>query len=432
MAISPETRSQAAALGPESPAAKQAIERLSSIYDDTRSLAPVDNSYRYWVASRPFDSDTSPEVFVRHTCLSLLCRLLAYRFLEARPSERDLWNVMGGDYFLGAGLGNFLGEDFFSWPFFRLSMGIGDDALSLETARGLLAALESLHLAEPTTDLLSSLYHDFLGEQEAETGDPDIPAISELQSFQCIAPFCGGGFALARQVRASLQSRLAGGQIPPEALLEITGQFLGMTSDPLAANVAGLAFLLALGEEVMEPHPPLLLPVYLAYGSHLPVQRPDIGAGPTFVIESAGGVALPEGVAADPLYLDWLLGRLPNYMRGAALRLRAQPEDIAVQEVLNAWYNYLTSPKARTPIPVPLGPGAADVMVEAARSLITQYVNGSGPGPLHIVRNAPAPLFASRRKFDLMLWPSSLTADGALRDACAALYLDDSGHTTVV
>jgi hypothetical protein len=42
-------------------------------------------------------------------------------------------------------------------------------------------------------------------------------------------------------------------------------------------------------------------------------------------------------------------------------------------------------------------------MVEAGRRLIVQYIHGSGPGPLHLVRNAPAPLFASRREFDLTL-----------------------------
>ena len=101
-----------------------------------------------------------------------------------------------------------------------------------------------------------------------------------------------------------------------------------------------------------------------------------------------------------------------------------------MQEVLNAWYNYLTSPKARTPIPEPLSPSAADVMVEAARKLITQYVAGSGQGPLHLVRNAPAPLFASQRDFDIMLWPSELSDAPELRQTCEERYL--SGGRVVV
>ena len=425
-----DSRSLVSALGPDGSATSQAIQRLQSIFSESESMAPVNNSYRSWVACRPFTADSSPQTFVRHTCLSLLCRFLAYRYLEPRPSDRDLWGVIGGDYFLAAGLGNFLGEDFFSWPFFRLSMGIGDDAPSMETAKSLMASLEFLNLDQPGLPLLANLYSEFEGIEPPQAVSWDFEEFNEAPQASCIAPYCGDGIALASAVRSSLDARLADGEIPPDALLDLTGQFLGMSADPLAASVASLAFLLALGEEVTEPHAPLLIPVYLAHGAHPPTEQQDAAGNLTYVVESAGGVALPGEVAGDPLYLDWLFGRLPNYQRGAALRLRAQSEDVAVQEVLNAWYNYLTSPKARTPIPEPLSPSAADVMVEAARKLITQYVAGSGQGPLHLVRNAPAPLFASQRDFDIMLWPSELSDAPELRQTCEERYL--SGGRVVV
>ena len=310
-------------------------------------------------------------------------------------------------------------------------MGIGDDALSLETARSLLAALESLKVDSPDVDLLSGLYREFQGLGDFSAAELDPAPFASDPTLDCIAPFCGDGSALARAVRASLEARFAQGQYPADALLDISDQFLGLTPDPLGANVASVAFLLALGEEVAEPHPPILVPVYMAHGAHLPpVSLNDNGVS-VFAIESAGGVVLPERVAADPLYLDWLLGRLPNYLRGTALRLRAQSEEVAVQEVLNAWYNYLVSPKARTPIPDPLSPEDADVMVEAGRNLILQYVGGSGPGPLHIVRNSPAPLFASRRGFDVMLFPEAMASNPELQDACSAMYLGDDGQVLV-
>ena len=428
MATSHDSRSLAEALGPESMAVRPAIQNLESIYGESESLAPVNNSFRFWVTSRPFLADTSPQSFIRHTCLSMLCRLIAYRFLESRPSERDLWAMMSGDYFVGAGLSNFLGEDFFSWPFFRLSMGIGDDALSLETARMLMASLEHLPVNQLDEALLSGLHSEFQEIETAERSSLPPEAFAEDPTLSCIAPYCGDGSSLARAVRASMGARVASGQFPSDVLLDISGQFLGMTPDPLEATIASIRFLLALGEEVTEPHPPILVPVYTAHGAHLPPERRSDTGAARFAIEPAGGVVLPERVAADPLYLDWLLGRLPNYLRGTALRLRAQPEDVAVQEVLNAWYNYLVSPKARTPIPDPLSPEDADVMVEAARNIILQYVGGSGPGPLHIVRNAPAPLFASRRDFDVMLWPAETDSDPELKAACSALYLSDRGQ----
>ena len=326
----------------------------------------------------------------------------------------------------------FLGEDFFSWPFFRLSMGIGDDALSMETAKGLLAALESTGLKQPSIEMLASLHQEFQGLPQTDPSSSPSAEWDQRPLQTCIAPYCRDGAALAFNVRHVLSRRLDSGQVPPEALLDVSGQFLAMTPDPLAANVASLAFLLALGEEILEPHPPIIVPVYMAHGSLPPAQQTDSRGRKIRSLDSAGGVILPERVAGDPLYLDWLLSRLPNYLRGAALRLRAQPEEVAVPEVLNAWYNYLTSPKARTPIPEPLTPEDADVMVEAARNLILQYVHGSGPGPLHLVRNAPAPHFASLREFDLMLWPKELSSDSGLRQTCAARYLGDGGREVVV
>ena len=406
MTTPPDPRSLAAALGPDSPAVSGVIQRLGSIFEDSVSIAPVDNSYRAWATCQPLFADDSVRAFIRQTCLSLLCRLIAYRYLDPHPSDRRLWEVISGDYFLSEGLGNFLGEDFFSWPFFRLSMGIGDDAESMETARSLMYFLETLDLNRPSMPLISSLYREFEGgsdEQEVSDDEDDAWMLEVEPGLSCLVPYCGDGSRMAQAVRTAVETQLAEGNIPPEVLLNISGQFLGMTGDPIRATVAGFAFVLALGDELLEPHPPILVPVYLANAGVVPTETLDGNGNRNYVIEAAGGVELPERVAADPLYLDWLFGRLPNYQRGAALRLRAQDEEVALQEVLNAWYNYLTSPKARTPIPDPLTPAEADVMVEAARALILGYVRGSGPGPLHLVRNAPAPLFAARREFDITL-----------------------------
>ena len=394
------------ALGPHSAVARAAAECLAALYQESESLPPVANSFRAWAVSRPSGGENSPDDFIRHTCLSLLCRLMAYRFLEPLPSERDLWDVISGDYFVGAGLGNFLGEDFFSWPYFRRSMGIGDDQEGMDAARKLLSALQAFDFATPPPGLLSCLYLAYRGG-EGISDDEAIPSgmreLADNPYLTCLAPRCGNGNALARYVSAAVDGRQALGEHPMEALLGVSGQFLGMTSDPLASTVASTAFLFALGETAKGPHPPILVPVYLADAARMPQERRAGNGELSYVVEAAGGIIMPEQVAADPLYLDWLLSRLPNYQRGAALRLRAQSEDEALQEVLNAWYNYLTSPKARTPIPEPLTTAAADVMVEAARALIVSYVRGSGPAPLHLARNAPAPLFTARQKFDLTI-----------------------------
>ena len=402
MTSAPEPADLTAVLAADSATVIEATKRLGALYREWESIPPVANSYRAW-ADCHHPVSTDPEAFIRHTCLSLLCRMVAYRFLEPLPKEQDLWDTVSGDYFVAAGLGNFLGEDFFSWPYFRRSMGIGDDREPLEIARLLMNALGSHDWDNPPPDLLSVLYGFPQRQDESPVQSGTIQELEENPRLACVALRCGDGAGLASCVKVSVAGRLERGEHPLDTLLAMPEQFLAMTHDPLAATVASTAFVFALGDIVKGPHPPILVPVYLADSSRVPMECLEPSGERSFVINVGGEITLPERVATDPLYLDWLLGRLPNYLRGAALRLRAQAEGEAVQEVLNAWYNYLTSPKARTPIPDPLTPAAADVMVEAARSLILAYVHGSGPAPLHIARNAPAPLFANRREFDLTI-----------------------------
>ena len=382
-----------AAAGPDSPIFRQTADALAAVYRESQHIPPVANSYRAWAAGRPPDA-AGADAFVRQTALALLLRLLAYRFLVPRSSERDLRDVILGDWFAGAGWSNFLCEDFFSWPWFRVSMGIGDDADAMDAARSLLSALQPFDLADIPPGLPAALIASELAASEPETAPPLPPGNPGAGG---VFPDCGPGDALAAAVRAAIPSPESPNPDPVTTLLTLSGQFLAMTPDPLEAIAAAVNFLFALGPLAREPHPPILIPVYQADASRLPpVHKGDSGKAASYIIDPPG-VTLPARVAADPLYLDWLLGRLPNYQRGAALRLRAQPEAEALQEVLNAWHNYLTAPKVRTPIPEPLSPADADVMTEAARTLILAYLRGAGPAPLHYARNVPAPLFAARR-----------------------------------
>ena len=88
----------------------------------------------------------------------------------------------------------------------------------------------------------------------------------------CIAPRCGDGSALARCVSAAVYGRQALGEHPMEALLGVSGQFLGMTSDPMASTVAGTAFPLRAGRDHERAAP-------THTGSHIPGRRCPDAAG---------------------------------------------------------------------------------------------------------------------------------------------------------
>ena len=431
-----------ATLGPQSPNLRQTAEQLAALYHQTQHIPPVANSYQAWAASRSHHHDTQPQTFIQHTAQSLLLRLIAYRFLNPRNpnptnDERNLRDIILGDWFAAQNWNNLLPEDLFSWPYYPLSMNLGKAPEALTAAQTLLTALHPFDFTNPPPNLPSALLspenNDNLttpfppNDDNLTTPTPPNDANPFIPSppkegnttggtppepqTPPLAPQCGPGATLAQAVRAAAQARQAQNPDPLTALLETSNQFLAMTPDPLDATTAAVNFLFALGPLTQQPHPPILIPVYQADAARIPPPAtpqppatPDTNEPPTYTITLLGitnpsTITLPEKVAADPLYLDWLLSRLPNYQRGAILRLHAQPQADAIQEVLNAWYNYLTAPKARTPIPQPLSPPEADIMVATARALITAYIQGSGPAPLHQARNAPAPLFPTRRPY---------------------------------
>ena len=101
--------------------------------------------------------------------------------------------------------------------------------------------------------------------------------------------------------------------------------------------------------------------------------------------------------------LDWLFDRLPNYVKGARLRTRGQDPEEATQAVLTAFHNYLAAPKPKTPIPDPLSPFAAQVMVDTTEAFIRPYLDCPTTVWLHILKNAPAPVHMAQRKFDLVV-----------------------------
>ena len=129
------------------------------------------------------------------------------------------------------------------------------------------------------------------------------------------------------------------------------------------------------------------------------------------------------------MMLDWVLGRLTNYMDAAYTRLHFQSQEEAVQEVMNAYYNYLTAPKPRTPVPEALTPTQADILLETARSLVKLHIRGEGTLWLHMVQNnAASEAFACNGGSGLVVGVGSLLH----LEMCSFRYLKRSGRTAMV
>ena len=429
----------AAAFGPGSPAFTRTTERLSSIYSQAAHTPPVAARLREW--QRCWESAHGPDspgesLFIHQTYLALLARLIARRFVAPRRpigNDEELLEIINVDYFSRRGIGNFGEGDIFSWIPLDARWGLDVDNLVLETVRDLVDRLSQHDFANAQPGILDTLYQqavpasnttpNWLAEQvvEQELGMADEPSPSLIDPACGTGPFLSGAILTMRRAIADRN----GDEF--DVIFDAPEKIRGMDRDPLAVALARLNYLLALGDLVQEEHPPFLMPVYLADPS---VRfSPLHGDDPVLTLATtAGEFPLPAPFIRNPLLLDWVLGRITNYMDGAQLRLHVQAADVAVQEVLNAYYNYLTAPKPRTPVPEPLTPQQADTLLESARMLVHLHIRGEGTLWLHLVQNMAAPAILANRGFDRL----ASRGPASLLDTYSEAYLKSDGCAAIV
>ena len=419
----PDAQTMASAFGPRSPVFLQTYPELMSLFQYVKDVPEVSLRFRLWRTYRPNTNialEDDEANFVKETYLALLARLVARLFLDNSPLPSgvdELTKISDGEFFQERYITNFIEEDFFTW---LLCPPVLDQGLALMVA--LADSLSTYDLGSCEPDVLLDLYKRFVPEPlEDNPSRKPVPEwlagyvlSEETESLvnpdhSVLAPCCGTGEFLARAVRTIKHGLLERGEDAFDTLLLILDQVKGMDTQPLAVTIARTSYLLALGDLVREFHPPVLLPVYLSVASFPPMrnQNPELGnAEPVYEFigsEPEEVFHIPESVALNPVMLDWLFDRFPNYLKGAHLRTRGEDTEDAVQAVLVALYNYLAAPKPRTPIPDPLSPFATEVMIDTAETLIRLYLKQPTTVWLHILKNAPAPVHLAQRKFDMVV-----------------------------
>ena len=430
-----------AAFGPGSSIFTQTTERLSHIFSQAGHVPPVAARLREWRRSWESVHGQVPptdSLFIHQTYLALLSRLVARRYVAPRrpiSGAEEPLEIINCDYFSRRGIGNFGEGDFFSWVPLEARWGLALEKQVLETIQGLAEALAPYDFTQAYPGIMDGLYRQTVPEPrliprwlaeyivEEELGLANDPDLSLLD------PACGTGVFLSAAVRAMSRTKTERGSDQFDLLFELPPMVQGMDRDPLAVALARLNYLLALGELVQQEHPPILLPIYLADAALIPVSHAVLPDDSFISVSTpAGEFPLPDPMVDNPMMLDWVLGRLTNYMDGAQLRLHVQSEEEAVQEVMNAYYNYITAQKPRTPVPDALTPKQADILLDTARSLVKLHIQGEGTLWLHLVQNNPAPAIFSRRGFDLLVGASP----AALFDTCSTLYLRPQGRVAMI
>jgi type I restriction-modification system DNA methylase subunit len=271
----------------------------------------------------------SKDLFLRHTYLATLAKLIAWARLTEKnsiPSSEEISSILNGKFFQGQRIANFLEEDFFSW-IAREDAG----AVGLDISKKLLSLLLRYNLRELSEDVLKALYQELVDpEARHDLGEyytPDWLAqrmvertLVENPKASVLDPACGSGTFLYMTIKYK-RDALGNSRETLEHILE---NVVGIDIHPLAVIITKTNYLLALGDLFKKRRKPVALPIYLADSIRLPQMEGQIEMGaplPGFKLEIDGKrIIIPEILIHDPQLYDEAIEVSKEFARNFAGR----------------------------------------------------------------------------------------------------------------
>jgi len=341
--LSPKTENIVKDFGLRSHAFQVASQTLLSLWNRLKGEPEFSVVYEGWEKYLLIVYGTSvadEELFIRHTYLATLAKLMAWSRLtevETSPDRDQVLSVLEGQFFTRqAGIENFLEEDFFSWiarkrgvspnhmrecvsegsALLREQTGsplVWEDAreAGVETARMLLSLLQNYNLRELSEDVLKSLYQELVDPRTrhdlGEYYTPDWLAhrmvqrlLDESPEGTLLDPACGSGTFLYLAVREK-KERLGDSA---RTLSHILDSVVGVDIHPLAVIVAKTNYILALGDLLKRKRGRVSIPIYLSDTIRLPERWADTPMADYEVEIDGQTIYLPQALLESPEFYD--------------------------------------------------------------------------------------------------------------------------------
>jgi len=302
--------------GTTSPAFREATALWSSVVGTIREgsdFKVIHDNWRKYLRVAYGTAVGDEDLFVRHTYLATLAKLIAYvRITEAKtaPVESETQEILQGTFFEKHRILNFLEEDFFSWAARPAVL-----ATTQRIASRMVNLLFTYRLREVSEDVLKELYQKLVDPKDrhdlGEYYTPDWLAalmceklLTQSGGEYVLDPACGSGTFLYQAIRHK-RKRLPQTRRSLETILN---SVIGVDIHPLAVNIAKANVLLALGDLIRaRGRTPVSVQVYLADSiRHIHKQRAlgDGGLPAERVELNKRVVLIPDAALANPSTLD--------------------------------------------------------------------------------------------------------------------------------
>lgn len=309
--------------GPDSPVCRDGMDILREEWMeiDEDGVEVLFDEWQRYLEIVHGEGDHSEELFLRHTYLSVLAKLMAYVQYSGGtlPDEDEFSDVITGRTFVRWGINNFIEEDFFSWISRSAATGVDQ-----RITQHVLARLRDYDLSAIEEDVLKALYQNLVtaGERHSlgEYYTPDWlveeivdDELADDPEASVLDPTCGSGTFLFQTIRYKREHT----DLDDEALLEhLFDNVVGIDIHPLAVIVARVNYLLALGDLVRDARSGAVsIPVFLS-NSIMPPSY-EMGRETVHVYrfqEDETLFEVPVSVTEDGEVLNDLLDSVKSYL----------------------------------------------------------------------------------------------------------------------
>ncbi len=315
--LAPTSRDVVKRFGDTSPVFNSSFYSLSRMLASAKDDPSCQVKFREWdrlLAKAYGHSVARDELFLRHTYLSLLVKLLAYSALfRQRPKGQELLEIITGKAFVN--LPNLAEEDFFCWV---LTPSLRKDALEL--LRGLAQHLAVYDLTKVDEDLLKELYENLVDREtkhdlgEVYTPDWLVELTLREANFKAgqslLDPACGSGTFLFTAIQLLREQELTSEKLVDEALNNI----VGVDVHPLAVTIAKVNYVLALTPDLAGYKKTVVIPVYMA--NSLEGISPSGGQMVDIFTGGKDYFHIPTSMAEQPASLDKVIDEMGKYTSG--------------------------------------------------------------------------------------------------------------------